>query len=158
MLDRSFSKSAKVIATRLNEAKIPWALIGSANLALQGLPVQPKDLDIVVRLDDLSKIQDLFRDFQCSETREFPTAIVEPTWEVVVKLDDIDVQFLGEQDTGPYVDKLINNQIQEIVLDGVNLTCLTLDAEADAYAETDRSHKAEMIRNYLKKQNHGNNS
>jgi len=40
-----------------------------------------------------------------------------------------------------------------VKLDDINIPCLSLESEAKAYSETDRESKANLIRDYLNKEN-----
>lgn len=46
---------------RISNAEIEWVLVGSTNLALQGIEIQAKDIDIVTTKDGANKIEDLFK-------------------------------------------------------------------------------------------------
>jgi len=49
------------IAKKLNDNKIKWFLSGSVAAKVYGVEINPKDINIVVDLKDLEKIQDLFK-------------------------------------------------------------------------------------------------
>jgi hypothetical protein len=51
MLSAAFADALSILAERFQKHRIRWAVIGSANQALQGIDVMPKDLDIVVQID-----------------------------------------------------------------------------------------------------------
>ena len=150
MLNENFKNAVKIIHKLLNENKIKWALIGSTNMQLQGISVNPRDLDIVVRLKDLERIQEIFSDYNVSAVKELKPLTDEPAWEVKMEIGNVEVQILGEKDTGEYVSKLLSNRITKIKVDNIEIPCFTLDAEAQTYAETNREHKAHLIQEFLK--------
>lgn len=46
---------------RISKAEIEWVLVGSTNLALQGIEMQAKDIDIVTTKDGANEIAELFK-------------------------------------------------------------------------------------------------
>ncbi|MGV8171452.1 MAG: nucleotidyltransferase domain-containing protein [Candidatus Woesearchaeota archaeon] len=151
MVDSRFIHAIKIIHQLLNENNISWALIGSTNMQLQGMNVNPRDLDIVVQLKDLEQMEKIFSDYNASDVRKLPPMTDEPGWEVKIDINGVDVQILGERDTGEYVSKLLAEKLIRIHLDNIDIPCFTLEAEAQTYAETKREHKANLIREFLKK-------
>jgi len=150
MINSKFTHAIKVIHQLLDEKKISWALIGSTNMQLQGMNVNPRDLDIVVQLKDLEKMKNIFSGYLASEIRKLEPMTIEPAWEVKLDIDEVEVQILGELDTGEYVSKLLAKRLIHISLGDIQVPCFTLDAEAQTYAETKREHKANLIRDFLK--------
>lgn len=63
MINQKLKEAIKLICTRLRGKKINWAVIGTTNLALQGIKIKPKDLDMVVNKHSLKIIEDLFNNF-----------------------------------------------------------------------------------------------
>ncbi len=149
MLNKNFEEAIKIIFKKLNSNKIKWALIGSTNMAIQGMNVQPHDLDLVVQLKDLNKMREIFSEYNASAIKELKPLTDEPGWEVKIKIKNVEVQILGERDTSEYVSKLLANKLTKIKLEGIEVPCFTLDAEAQTYAETKREHKANLIREFL---------
>ena len=66
MINKNFIKSLNIISKHLNNSRIKWAIIGSANMALQGIDITPKDIDIIVKLEDLENIKDIFHKYEIS--------------------------------------------------------------------------------------------
>lgn len=145
----NFKKAIKIIHKLLNENKIKWALVGSTDMQLQGMDVNPRDLDIVVQLKDLEKMQEIFSEYNASPVKKLEPMTDEPAWEVKIEIEGVEVQILGERNTGEYVSKLLVNRLTKIKLDDIEIPCFTLEAEAQAYTETNREHKARLIHKFL---------
>ncbi len=154
MLSKEFQSALKSIREKLTKYEIAWALIGSANCSLQGVGIIPRDLDVIVKLDDLQKMDKIFDDYNVSATAELPSMAKtgEPAWEVKLTIDTVPVHILGEKNSGVYVSKLLSKCFTEVKLDEMSIPCLTLYAEADAYDETNRSEKAERVRTFIQTQ------
>lgn len=149
MINEKFKKAIKTIHKLMNENKIKWALIGSTNMQLQGMDINPRDLDIVVQLKDLEKMREIFSEYDASAVKELKPLTDEPGWEVKLDVGNVEVHILGERDTGEYVSKLLANKLTRIKIDDIEIPCFTLEAEAQTYAETNREYKARLIQEFL---------
>jgi len=150
MINNNFKKAIKIVHQLLKDNNIKWALIGSTNLALQGMNINPNDLDIIVKMDDLKLITKIFSEYNSSEAREIKSMTSEPIWEIKAKIDNIEVHIISEKETGEYLRKFLLNNMIEIKLDNINIPCFTLEAEAKAYSETNRENKSQIIKEFLK--------
>lgn len=56
MISQKHQKAIAVIAASFKKAKIPWACIGSFNLAVQGVNVAVGDIDVMVTAKDHKKV------------------------------------------------------------------------------------------------------
>lgn len=148
MIDTNFRTVFKLIHGRLSDIK--WALVGSTNLQLQGMQVTPHDLDIVIQHKDLEKVSNLFSDYSASPVSQFPTKSGEPAWEVKAIINGVNVQFFGGDEIDIYVSKLLANKILKVKLDDIEIPCFNLQAESQAYVETNREEKAKLIQEFLK--------
>ncbi len=70
-------------------------------------------------------------------------------WNVTVEINGVEVEVMGGQEIGPYMQQLRNGKTTKIGVGGVQVPCFTLEAEAHAYTETGRESKAEKIRAFL---------
>ncbi len=160
MINPHFKEAIKVVYDKINGSGFNWAFIGSTNCALQGMEISPRDLDLVVRLDDLKLIPQIFKDYSPSEVEELRPDTGDLAWNAKLDrhpafnvhgyVEGVDMQILGEEDDGDYVSKLIANQVIYVPFNGLKLPCFTLEAEAEVYGETYRSEKAERIRQFLR--------
>ena len=149
-ITKEFKLTIKFIDHKLKENNIIYAIITSTNLALQGIDVKPNDIDIIVNLNDLIKISDIFSDYLISSVKQLQTTTKELAWDVKLKMYDVDVQFIGEQKNGIYLSELIKKNLIFIDVDNIKIPCLTFEAEIRAYKKTNREHKAKMIEDFLK--------
>ena len=136
------------VAKKLNEAQIKWALIGSANLALQGMNVVPNDIDILVDFSDKEKNEKLFMGEKIVSNSIQKNGEAE---EVTYLIEGVDVQICYEHPHGFYFQFFENNRFEKIMLGSVEILCNRLEDEARAYEHLGRKEKAEKIREFLKK-------
>lgn len=149
MINQDIKNAIKIIHKRLDDNQIKWALVGSTNMKLQGMETEPRDLDIVMQHEDLEKVSKIFSDYSASAVMELESLTDKPAWEVNVKINGAEVQFIAGEERDVYVSKLLANQITYIKLDYVEIPCFTLEAESQAYKETNREHKAHLIQEFL---------
>ncbi len=67
MVHDNFKKALKVIVERLEKHNIEWVLAGTLSLALQGVNIEPKDVDILTNAEDALKTNLVFKDFLVRE-------------------------------------------------------------------------------------------
>jgi hypothetical protein len=150
MFEKKFLKALEIIHKRFKKNNIKWALVGSANMRLQGMDVFPNDLDVVVSLQDLEKVSSIFSDFDASSVQELNGITDCPAWEVKVNIGDVDVQILAENTTGWYGRELACSKLINIRLGEIVIPCFSLDIDARVYEEINQKHKADMIRKFLR--------
>lgn len=150
MIDTSFKKVLKIISERMQINSIRWAVIGSTNLALQGIEILPNDIDIVILVENLPKIKNIFAEYEVSDVEELRSTTEKPWWRVKFVIDNIHVEILSEEISEVYARGLFSGKIIEILLDSRRIPCLALDLEAQAYKEMGRNTKVELIEKFLK--------
>lgn len=149
MLNQNFIDTLKLVANRLTNNGFIWAVIGSTNLALQGVDIVPRDMDIISTMDVLPKIKSIFPEYEVAEMEERVSATSGSYWRVVMHINDIEIEVLGEKENGIYADRLLAGQKIDIALDGVNISCLALESELQAYRDTGRQNRVDLIENFL---------
>ncbi len=153
MLSKEFRAALNVLHDALRKTGISWTVIGSTNMCLQGMDVTPHDLDIVVSLSDLRKLPGIFSKCQPSPIRKLDPLGDDERWEVKFHIGDVEIQAIGEKDSGGYLRRIAAGRIVKLPLDRIVLQCFMLDAEAMAYEEMKRESKSRMIRDFLNMQN-----
>jgi predicted nucleotidyltransferase len=54
----------KIINRKLKNQKIKWVLVGSTSLALQGVKIKPKDIDILTDKEGAFRVNKLFKNYE----------------------------------------------------------------------------------------------
>jgi hypothetical protein len=147
MINDDFKKAIFEISEKMIENNIKYAITGSTNLALQGVPVSPKDIDIVVFYEDLERMIHIFPRFLKSSVRKMETEVGE-AWEVLLNIDGVDVQFFSEMQ-GAYHSALYENSHCLDINDRL-IYCFPLRQEMKIYKEMGKGEKVEMIRKFLR--------
>lgn len=135
------------VANKLNEAGADWALIGSANLALQGMDVAPGDIDILVNFSEKEKIESIFSEEEKISDSKLKNGEGE---ELTYLIGGVEVQFCFEYAHGFYADFLEQERFEIIELGSQKIPCLRLEDEAGGYEYLGKYEKAEEIREFLR--------
>jgi hypothetical protein len=97
MLNSAIIKALKIINQKLKGKKIKWVLVGSTSLALQGVKVTPKDIDILTDKKGAFKIEKLFKKYKVgvipvklSHSKLFKSHFGK------FKLDDVKFEVMGD--------------------------------------------------------------
>ena len=152
MISKKYIKVLKLITKKFKEAKITWVLIGSANLALQGVDVICKDLDILTTKKGSYKINEVLKKYEIepvksSENDKFKS------YYGVFKIDGIEIEIMGE-----LRDKHLGDLWSErrgfferiyIKLEEIKIPVINLEREFKAYTKMGRKEKADKIKEVL---------
>lgn len=142
----------RTIHARLLDSGIIWAVTGSLGFALQGVPIQPRDVDIQTDEAGAYQIERLFaervvRKVVLSEAERIRSHFG------ALSIGGITVEIMGDvqkrqQDGtwGPPTD--IRLHIRHIEVEGVRLPVLSLAYEYQAYLSLGRVERAEMLKRY----------
>lgn len=151
-LPDNFIKTIKEIAQKLQDKDINWAIIGSTNMALHGIDIAPKDLDITTNLEGLGIISDIFSEHKVGEpvVKQPEIEGYKEFTEQTLELNGVEVQICGEYEDDIYYRSFIDGEIEEIDIEGVKVPVFSLKAEARAYRITKRKNKAKIIEDWLK--------
>jgi hypothetical protein len=149
MIEERFMDAIKIVSRTMEGKQIEWAVVGSTNLGLHGMEVTPHDLDIAVRSDRLGEVRSLFAAYNPSPVTKLES-VVNDAWEVRLAIGGVEVQIFGERADGIYVSKLLEGKLERLRARDVEVSCFTLEAEAQAYSGTGRQEKAEAIRAFVK--------
>ena len=149
-MKKEIIEALKIIHEKMQDIK--WYLIGSANLSLQGMDFSPNDLDIIVSVVDFPEISKIFNEFLISDMGQIKSSIKDvKLWKLKLKINNIDIEILGEDLGGFYIKDLKNSKLDFIKLGEITIPCRTLESEINAYEKLNRTEKAELIKNFLNK-------
>ncbi|MCP5097764.1 MAG: hypothetical protein GY943_19630 [Chloroflexi bacterium] len=137
------------LLTRLENQQVVWALTGSTNFALQGVPVTPNDIDVQSDADGAYQFEQQFAEYVRNPVTFSATSRIKSHFGSLM-IDGIKVEIMGD------VQKKVNGvwesppNLQEhrryIVVEGYQVPVLDLGYEIEAYRKMGRDGTVELLR------------
>lgn len=144
----------KTIAKQLSNEDVKWAITGSANFALQGVPITPADIDIQTDKYSAYKIENIFKEHSYKLVRFSSKGLIRSHFGALC-IEGIRVEIMGD------IEKLVEGKWEEtpdlneiikiIIIDDVNIPVLSLEYEAEAYMKLGRENKAKILHDFINK-------
>jgi len=155
MIDQKYVKVLSKLHARLAHSRIEWAVTGSLSLALQGLPVEVKDIDIETDEKGVYRIETLFSEFSSTKVAFSSGRKIRSHFGVLL-IDGLLVEIMGDVEllagkTWIAPIRLRNHTIW-VKVGKLNVPCMSLDHEYQAYEILGRKHKMAIIRPLLRLQ------
>ncbi len=155
MINKNCQEVLRKILSQLKNHKINWMVIGGANLALQGIPTEIHDIDILTDKNGAYKIEKIFKEYITKKISYSSTDKIR-SYFGVLKIMGVRVEIMGN------VKKYINNkwETKSIDLDAskktikfqnMKLPVFSLECELTEYKKMKRYKKAKIIENKIKK-------
>jgi predicted nucleotidyltransferase len=147
MISNKLLIALKTIQEKIKNEKIKWALIGSTNLALQGIKIKPKDIDILTDKKGAFEINKLLKEYEVKSVRFSNSKLFGPQYFGEFKIGGIKVEVMGKLKKKKLVTKIVE-------IDGMNLPVVSLKEELKAYETLRREkdfNKIKKIKNFLKR-------
>lgn len=134
-----------VISEKLE--RVDYAFIGSVNLYIQGLKVEPRDIDILTTPEDIKQIDRIFSEFRTKEIY-FDKSEGRNSWRSFYNIDGIEIEVLGNVNNIYRKKESLVGKIQ-LEFGRLKLSCIPLVDELNAYKSMGRIEKVEMIQAFL---------
>jgi hypothetical protein len=143
----------KKIADVLNKNNITWNLGASCMLYLRGIVDTFDDIDIMVKMDDINRVKELFKDYPLEE--KYPNEQYKTEVFLEYKIENIDIDIMagfnivnnGKEHYFPLGD----NVGDCFELDGASLYLETVETWLKYYKLMNREDKVKIIEEYLNK-------
>lgn len=142
MDNEKLRKILTIIADALKDTGVFWHLIGSSNLAVQGMPVEPRDIDITTLPEFQPKIKEVLQKYIKKDfyKPEFPAQML------IMEIQGIEVEFVGRNPD----DKLVMRERTEFIeWKGLELPILPLRFAKEWYEIEGRPEKGKKIEEFL---------
>ncbi|MGY4686388.1 nucleotidyltransferase domain-containing protein [Petrotoga sp. DB-2] len=154
MIDPRYLEVLRKIYNRLNNTDVNWVVTGSLGFALQGMPVEPNDIDIQTDKQGAYEIERHFSDFVTKKVR-FSSAERIRSHFGELMIDGIKVEIMGDiqkrLEDGNWESPVdLEHHKRIIEVEGMQVGVLSLEYEYQAYLKLGRIEKAEMLRKWLK--------
>lgn len=149
MLDKSVQRALKIVSDILNNNSISWMLVGSCNMAIHGMDMAVRDVDICVNKKEFKKVHSLFSKFGKMVMEQFPSRFGGTAYKMTISVEGVDIEFLGEGTQNIYSEVLANEDFNKLEIFGAKIYVNKLENEYLAYHKMGRTEKAAKIKEYL---------
>jgi len=151
-LPSDVASALEILLEELNGTAIPWALTGSTSFALQGVPIDPDDIDVQTTKSGAYAIEERFTANMVTPLSFSETAKIR-SYFGTLELNGVPVEIMGElqkrsegEGWEPPVD--VTEHRQFVLFRGYKVPVLSLAYEAYAYDQLGRTERANMLREH----------
>lgn len=141
--------AVKALAAHLGT--IDYAFIGSVNLYLQGLDMQPRDIDILTTPEGIREIDGILARYRTKEIY-FDPSEKRNSYRSFYDYQGKEVEVLGNVNNA-HRDKNALARKTFVEIDGMQVPCLSLTEELAAYRKMGREDKAALIEKHIAARN-----
>lgn len=153
MVSDNHLKTLSFLAKLFGPKNIRWILIGSSNLALQGVKVNPEDIDISTNAGDLHKIQDILKGYCLKPVRLKEMDIFKSLYGLF-EINGIKIEVMADLEVrdGENWYKMTERKVNPLFIDvlGIDIPCMPLENELKFYKKLGRNKKVELIKKAMK--------
>jgi hypothetical protein len=158
MIPPSHLNALRVIYHHLQNTDIHWALTGSFSFALQGVPVEPHDIDVQTDEAGAYAIERLFREHVVQPVAYWASEHMRSHFGVL-EIAGVTVEIMGEIQKrladGTWEEPVNVEQYRRFVnIENMQVPVLSLEYEYQAYSIMGRLEKARLLREWLDSQSH----
>jgi len=152
MIPQTHLKVLYKLYERLKDSNVNWVVTGSLGFALQGVSVEPHDIDIQTDKEGAYEIERLFSEFVVEPVRFKESERIRSHFGALM-IDGIKVEIMGDiqkkvnDEWEPPVD--INRYKRFVQIEGMKIPVLSLEYEYQAYLKLGRVEKAKMLKKFL---------
>ena len=126
---------------------VNYAFIGSVNMYIQGLKVNPRDIDILTTPEDIKKIDKIFSKYRTKEIY-YDKSEKKDSFRSFYVIDNKEIEVLGNVNNICRSLKSLDKKIY-LKFNGIKLPCISLIDEMSAYKKMGHEKKVKMIKNFL---------
>jgi len=147
MINQQHLKALKTIHEKLKSANVNWVLGGSTNLALQGVNINPRDIDILTDKKGAFIIEALLKDFRIRKV-EFTKSEKIASYLGKFMVEGVEVEVMGDvqirterawaKPLSPWRKKILKTE-------GMEIPVTPLDVELEAYRRLGRMDRVQKI-------------
>ncbi|AIF69851.1 hypothetical protein PAP_07305 [Palaeococcus pacificus DY20341] len=154
MIPQTHLKVLYKLYERLKDSNVNWVVTGSLGFALQGVPVEPHDIDIQTDNEGAYEIERLFSEFVVEPVRFKESERIRSHFGALM-IEGVKVEIMGDiqkkvnEEWEPPVD--INKYKRFVQIEGMEIPVLSLEYEYQAYLKLGRIEKAKMLKEFLEK-------
>lgn len=137
----------KKFTRKMKENDLEFVVVGSTNLKLHGLDIDPNDVDIALPIELVETFSEVFSDnitsFSSSNETSGSFVILNLVFE------GMEFEVFGEEEGELYRRRYEEHGKDVVEFEGVRVPCLDLDLEKDCYSEIGKEERAKKIEKFI---------
>lgn len=145
MIDNKLSKIIIRIAKQIDD--LNYVLIGSANLAIQNIDLNPRDIDILTDKTGMAEFDKRFSKFR-TKKKYYDKSDGRNSWRAFYEIEGIEIEVLQNVNYLCRPKDELNKTVY-IDIDNQKIKCSNLQSELFAYENMGRSDKVKLIKEKL---------
>jgi predicted nucleotidyltransferase len=148
LINQTITNVLKKISQMLQGHDVEWLVVGTASLAVQGVNLQPGDIDIITTKDDVFKIAEILKQYETKQVEFGRTPLFE-SYMGVYEIDGIKVEIMGDlrekrgNEWVSLTERLMSPIIIEI--DGTPIPVSSLKDQIVSYEKLGRPKDSERV-------------
>lgn len=151
-LDERYLDVVQRLTSTLGDRSVTWALTGSTSFALQGVPLEPNDIDVQTTEEAAYVIEKSFEEAVIDPVSRSESENIRSHFGVL-ELEGIRVEVMGavqkRRNDGTWEPPVAISEHRTFVeVQGTRIPVLSLQYEAEAYEQLGRSDRAELLAAY----------
>jgi hypothetical protein len=155
-MEEHHSRALRQLYLGLEGSNVHWVVTASLNLALRGLPVQVRDIDVLTDKPGAYEIERCFARYVVRPVSLRTSERIRSYFGVLL-LEGVDVEVMAELEVLDEVEGWqptppLASHREVIVWRGMPIPVRSLDAEHIAYQQLGRTERAELVRRWLQAQ------
>jgi hypothetical protein len=147
----TYRDAVYVLADRLSDTAVTWAVTASANLALRGFPVEPGDVDVMTDAEGVHRIADRFSEHVVRPVlppEEAENGAIR-SYFGAIELAGTEVELMGDVEhriDGEWVPAAdVGADREFLTVDGREVPVMSLDHERRGYAAIGRDERVALL-------------
>ncbi|NPD90314.1 MAG: hypothetical protein HGN29_16500 [Asgard group archaeon] len=155
-LDSNYIEVLKTLYSKLIETDIVWVIGGSLALKLQGLDVEPKDIDLFTDEEGAYEVEKLFAEYLVKNVSLSSKDNIRSHYGIL-NIHGIEVEIIGhiefkDERNVWEVGRKLEDVINIIEYEEMKIPLMKLESQLMGYSKIGRKDKIELIDEWLKKQ------
>jgi hypothetical protein len=152
-MKEDFRKALEIIYDYLKDSIIKWALFGSMNLLLQGLPVEPNDIDILTDKTGAYEMEKKFLEYSTRKVVYCSDGKVTSHFGAL-EIAGVKAEIVGDYTANKDMQLIFNLDDRVIIpFEDMQIPCMPLEKELIAYGKEEKSEKVKLIKEFLSLKN-----
>lgn len=155
MVSKKIKDALKIVCRKLKDKSIDWVLVGSTNLALQGVDVTPHDIDILTDEKGAFSISELLGDHEVRKV-EYKESENLASYLGEFRIDGIKVEVMGDlkikRPDGTWYRELVIRGAKKAKVGEMEVPLYPLEKELEGYKILGRVEKVREIEKALRRE------